>query len=90
MNGLLVMEMWPPYSLFWSLNEDGSLQVLNLCILLDLVIHMSYRTHIFRLSDQGDAGVPKQRCARLLPLRDAPRLYGSAVMAAAAAAAARR
>ena len=26
LNGLLVMEMWPPYSLFWSLNEDGSLQ----------------------------------------------------------------
>ncbi len=21
------MEMWPPYSLFWSLNEDGTLQV---------------------------------------------------------------
>mmetsp|Transcript_18459 Transcript_18459/g.50969 ORF Transcript_18459/g.50969 Transcript_18459/m.50969 type:complete len:109 (-) Transcript_18459:24-350(-) len=27
LNGLLVMEMWPPYSLFWELNEDGTLQV---------------------------------------------------------------
>ncbi len=30
------MEMWPPYSLFWSLNEDGSLQArpfLLLCLL---------------------------------------------------------